>query len=469
MAASARGAASWLGAAGVLLALAIAIFGPTLGLSYAYDDIDYLNAAADVWAGQVSLSDLILRPQGEHFVGGFRLLWQLHAQLMGVSAAVWRGLVLTTHLLTAVTVAIVAAAFTTDRIARFVVAFSYVLAAGLSSMWVWFPSGGSLPLGLLGIVGATAAIVHRDRLGPRWSAGLAVAGCAWGLFCESTLVPLILVPATFAVFAKPAGDSRRWRIGWLPIVLVAGAAAVALATIWGYRAATGANALDAASPWTSLRAFVFLLASAPFRLLFPASHLPQLLGSAKGSGLLMVGFGVVCHSLIGLSLALVPRAGAPLRRAALTAIVGPVAWVALVAIGRGYLTTSEIYDADRYYFPFLVPVSLGAGAVAIGLREVLSRASRPTRVLAAIALVACLGAQTVLHAAAVRRRCPANVYNAHGHRWRSSVASGSGSAPPRRSGRHFPKATSSSKMFTTGDCRCAWPTWPPAVLAPGVA
>jgi hypothetical protein len=48
--------------------LGLFLYGPTFGVSFAYDDVDYLNHASDVLAGRAPFWDVLFRPQGEHFV-----------------------------------------------------------------------------------------------------------------------------------------------------------------------------------------------------------------------------------------------------------------------------------------------------------------------------------------------------------------------------------------------------------------
>src|SRR5262245_12786444 len=69
-----------------VLGLALLLYYPTLGASWAYDDIDYINQAADCMAGKLGFLDLLLRPQGEHVVAGFRLALYASLKLFGIAA-----------------------------------------------------------------------------------------------------------------------------------------------------------------------------------------------------------------------------------------------------------------------------------------------------------------------------------------------------------------------------------------------
>src|SRR6185369_6236040 len=81
---------SWAVLALVPLALAF-------GLSWAYDDIDYINQAADALAGQRGIVATLMRPQGEHVVAGFRLSLFASLELFGAAATPFRVFVLLAH------------------------------------------------------------------------------------------------------------------------------------------------------------------------------------------------------------------------------------------------------------------------------------------------------------------------------------------------------------------------------------
>ncbi|HEX9671079.1 MAG TPA: hypothetical protein VGC93_16550, partial [Thermoanaerobaculia bacterium] len=65
------------------LLLAVLLYLPTLGNSWAYDDVDYINQTADYLAGEHGLAATLFRPQGEHIVAGFRLLLLGSLRLFG--------------------------------------------------------------------------------------------------------------------------------------------------------------------------------------------------------------------------------------------------------------------------------------------------------------------------------------------------------------------------------------------------
>src|SRR6266508_179183 len=186
--------------------LGLWLYAPTFGNSYAYDDVDYLNQAADVLAGRAPFWGVLFRPQGEHFVPVLRLLLTASATLFGTNAPPLRLLVFASHLLSALFVALVARRLLRDDAAGLVAGVLYVLPCGFSSMWLWFPSGGCVPIGIAGVTGALAAIACADTLGRTRATLLAAAGCVFALACDNALVALLLAPFLLSIV-------ERWRAG----------------------------------------------------------------------------------------------------------------------------------------------------------------------------------------------------------------------------------------------------------------
>lgn len=400
----------------LLLALAGLLYAPTLGNAYAYDDVDYLNQAAAAMAGQRGFWATMFRPQGEHLIMGMRLVLHASASLFGADATPFRLFVLLTHAGAGLLLALVALRATGSRAAATATGIAYVGACGFSSMWIWFPSGGSVPFGMLFLAGSLAALVHRDLLGARRARLLAGAGVLLALFCESTLAPLAAMPMLVDE-AERRRDGARGPVGLFSLFCVAAAAAAALGASVLYTRTFGPR-LSISLVHGVPRA-LFLLFVAPFRLFFPG--LP-VLASEPGAKTAILG------SLLGLSVAApvaalllaLWRRGAP-RLALLAALtaVGPLGVLGLVGLGRWRTTYWELYDADRYFFTLLVPLSLLAGAVAASVAAALS--AWPRRLTAALLLLvaAGLGAELVLHRRAMLRRVPFDVYAAHEARYQS--------------------------------------------------
>ncbi|MBV8200344.1 MAG: hypothetical protein JOZ15_06940, partial [Acidobacteria bacterium] len=78
--------------AGTAAALALAIFAvslvelyPTFRLSYAYDDLDCLNLAADVMAGKLGYWQVAFWPHNEHLMPLMRMAFHASAAWFGIN------------------------------------------------------------------------------------------------------------------------------------------------------------------------------------------------------------------------------------------------------------------------------------------------------------------------------------------------------------------------------------------------
>lgn len=412
--------ATGTGSARVLLLLAVvavglAIYAPTFGASYAYDDIDYLNVAADQLSGRMSVGGALFRPQSEHFLPALRLLVAANARLFGIDARPWRLLVFSSHVLSALLLAGVARRYFPSSAASLAAGTTYVLAAGFSSMWVWFPSGGCVPIGLVGITGAMLALASRERLGVRRARILAAFGVLGAVAFENGLVPLVAAPALLDEWERRRSGAKRGPLGPFFAFSVALAGVAVLATSVFYTSRTGLRIEVQLLP--ALKRMAFLLLAAPYRFLFPGQHLPRDLGSIGGAELLAAGYGLVVLLVSGaLIWRLTVARARPLLVAAALSSIGAAGFVGLVAVARVKAPAEELFDADRYFFPLLVPLALLSGAAFGSLAERAAAWPRRQRSVLWAVLGAVLLVELTLHAFAVRRRAPLGVYAAHGRR-----------------------------------------------------
>ncbi len=397
-------------------AVALVLYLPTFRASFAYDDVDYLNAAAEHLSGRTPTAAVLFRPQGEHFLPALRLLVAASARLFGTDALPWRLLVFAGHVGSALILAAVARRYLPSPGTAVAAGVAYVLPAGFSSMWVWFPSGGCVPIGLLGITGAMLALAYREVLGARRARLLAAAGVLWAVVFENGLVPLVVGPALLDEWERRRAGPRKGPVGLFPLFCLVLMAAAVLATSVFYRRSTGVSIEVHPLPAVLRAGFLFL--SAPYRLLFPGQHPPLDLGSAGGGSLLLGAYGLVvlAGAAALLAVLLVPRARALVTAAALSS-VGAFGFIALVAVARSEVACSELFDSDRYYFPLLIPGALLAGAAFGSLRERTAGWSPRQRSLvwALVALV--LAVEIPLHVFALMRRVPFDVYATHARRF----------------------------------------------------
>ncbi len=387
------------------------LYGPTFQNAFAYDDIDYLNQAADVLAGRAGFSTVLFRPQGEHFVPVLRLLLTASATLFGTDATPLRLLVFAAHVLSAVFLALAARRLLEDDAAAITAAVFYVLPCGFSSMWIWFPSGGCVPIGIAGVTGALAAVVHRDVLGRRRADLLAAAGCGFALLCDNSLVPLLAAPFLVSLVERRAAGDRRLACG-LEGFLAALAAGALLLTRVFYARLTGLAL--ATEPAAALKRFVFLAAAAPFRYVFPGPTVLRPLGGAEAFPRMEAVFGalVVLAAAAAFLLALTPSARRGMR-AALATLPAGLGFLALVAVARWNVPYEELFDSDRYFFPLAISAALGGAVLVASLRARLAGDAPRRRALALLGLAA-FAASLFLQRTAMLNRVSWAVYAEHG-------------------------------------------------------
>ena len=403
----------------LLLALAIAFFGvllyfPTFSASFAYDDVDYLRDAADALAGKTQYWKIILRPQGEHFVPALRMLIHASASLFGTEATPFRLLVFLCHIASAFLLGLVARRYLSNA-AGIAAGLAYVVPSGFSSMWVWYPSGGSVPIGLLGITGGIAALAYRDSLGWTRARMLAAAGALFAILYENTLVPLVLIPAFVDELERRRETRRRWPGVFAIFCILLAVVSIFLSSSY-YTRLTGNELTLNWRP--ALPRAVLLLSVAPYRFFFPGTPLPRPFGKAEELPLIASLFGAaVFFGLAALLVALLRPEARRLTATAIATAAGPIGVVALVAVGRWKAPYEELYDADRYFFTLLIPVSLLVGVLMHGIAARTTAWPATRRLFFAGLLAAGFCAELALHAAALRRRVPWDVYATHERRF----------------------------------------------------
>jgi hypothetical protein len=433
-----------------LLALSVGglLYAPTFRCSWAYDDMDYLNYAASVLAGRPGYWSSVFHPHLEHLVPLVRIAFHASAALFGVWALPFRLVVFLAHAGAAFFMALVARRYTASSAGGWAAAIAYILPAGFSSIWIWLMTGAGVPLGLFGLTGALAALAWTESLGRARARGLAAAGLLIAAAAESTLVPLLLVAALVDEIERrrtpaAAPGGRRRAVGGFSIgILAAAAAAMAAATLL-YRHAYGHGfSLDFKR---GLPHALFLLLVAPFRYFFPGLPLaqpdaPPIFTPIHGCLFGLVVAAVVAAVLLGLG----RRFPAALWPVVAAAASGPFAIVVLVGLARADSTSSELYDADRYFFTLLLPISLVAAGIAAGLAVAAGAWSpRRRRALAAV-LAGAVAAEAVLHFDALRQRVPFAVFAQHEHRFEqlarldSALARAARQVPPGQAPLRFP-------------------------------
>lgn len=397
------------------VAIGLLVYFPTFGLSYAHDDIDFLNGAADLLSGRSSPWSL-LAPHNEHFLPSLLLLFAGYCQLFGTDFLYWRLLVFGSHVGSALFLAMLARKYLPRPGVAEATAVAYVLFGGLSSAWVWGPGLGCVPLGTLGITAGIAALAHGTTIGRRRARWLAAASLVVAISFESALVPMAATTALVDEFERRRNGRPRSPVGLFSVFCALLAVSVAIVKFFGYWYLTGSRM--GFSPLGSVSRIAFLLAVAPFRLFFPGVALPHPIEAAEWLPWISSAFGLfVLFVAAGILAAVLTTEAKDLLGAAVLSASGPVGWIVLVGIGRSRTSFDELYHADRYFAPLLLPVALVAGIFAGSIVSRATKWSPARRWLAAAIGAAALLIQLPLQAAAVRRRVPFDTYAAHGHRF----------------------------------------------------
>ncbi|HXO28793.1 MAG TPA: hypothetical protein VOA80_15695 [Thermoanaerobaculia bacterium] len=436
-------------AGAALLALAVGgvLYGPTFRCAWAYDDMDYLNYAAQVLAGRQGYWSSAFHPHLEHLVPLVRIAFHASLALFGVWALPFRLVVFLAHAGAAVFMALVARRYTGSTVAGWAAALAYVLPAGFSSVWIWLMTGAGVPLGLFGLTGALAALAWTGTLGRAWARGLAAAGLAVAAAAESTLVPLVLVAALFDEIERrrDGAATRRGPVGAFSLAILGGALAAMAAAAVLYRHAYGrAFALDFRR---GLPRALFLLLVAPFRYLFPGQTLARSSDPPHFVPVHGCLFGlVVAAAVAALLLGLGRRFPAALVPVVAAAASGPLAILLLVGLGRAANSFGELYEADRYFFTLLLPISLLAAGITAGLRAA-TDGWPPLRRRALVAVLAgAVAAEAVLHFETLQQRVTFPAFAQHERRFAqlarldAALARAARQLPPGEAPPRFPDA-----------------------------
>ncbi|MFI5197302.1 MAG: hypothetical protein ACHQJD_01665 [Thermoanaerobaculia bacterium] len=403
----------FLGLAAAVLGLGLLQYAPTFGSSFAGDDIDYLNEAADVRAGAVGLGTLLFRPHHEHLVPALRLAVQASVALFGASALPLRLTAFLAHAAAAVFLGLLARRYARRNASMVAAGAAAIASGGFSSLVVWFPTAAFVPVALAGLAGASAALAWQERLGTLRARLVAAAGIALALTSESTFAPLVAFPLLVDALERRAAGKRA--VSAFGLLVLAGSAAWVLASREIFMRLTGR--LFVLDLRHGLPRGLFLLLAAPYRLVFPGAplHVPAGLEGLPPFVACLVGL-VLAAAFAALVWRGFARENRPLFAVFAASLLVCGSLVLLAGLGRAHFAYWELYDADRYFYPLLPAVALGAALLVETWP-----AGRP-RGIGAWALAALVAAEVLLQARAVRARFTPAEYAAHERRFDEMAA-----------------------------------------------
>lgn len=393
------------------IGLSLALYSPTFGDSWAYDDIDYINLCARMLSGEIGVWRAIFYPHGEHLVAGFQALFFAYLRVVGIDAFGWRVGVAIVHSLSAIFLALLARRYAGSARAGIAATVVYIGACGFSSMWIWFPTGAPVPLMTALLTGSAALLAWRDHLTVRRVlAGVAVAVA---LVTESAFAPMALLPAVIDEYERRREGRRGIGAFSIWTLVAISATAVLVTALSRTTAAPLAINLQSGLPRAA-----YLILVAPFRFFLPGA----LVTAATDTGFAILGsvFGIVITSAVAaLLIGLWRREAPPLAVIAMLSLPGSLGVIFLIGIGRSSASYQSLFATDRYFFPLLIPAALLAGAVTNSIS--FQGWSRSLRALLLLTLSIAVLGELALQRRAMLGPIPRIVYARHGARFASLV------------------------------------------------
>lgn len=332
-------------------------YGSTLRLPYVLDDLDVLDAVARYRSGQYDLATFLMLPHNEHPIPVMRLAFLGATGVAGLEALPFRLALCALHALAALGCAWAVRGLAGPA-AAWLAGTLYAGASAFAGTPVFYPAASNfLVPALVGSLGVPA-VLHGGA-GPLGIAALLALGCgtnAGAVLLAATPIALCLRP--------PRGPAR-------PRLAAGLAAAAVLTTLLVRGIGVAIHGRTAAPPpglsVAGLEAGAFLVLTAPYRLLGPFLPFPMTQKEL-----------VLATSALAWVLAILQlvRMSAERRRLLLATWVGPVVFAVVIGLVRhaGVSWLGLLYT-DRYYYPFLLPLSLHLAFALAGSPD--SRLGRP--------------------------------------------------------------------------------------------
>ena len=331
-----------------LVACSAVVFSRTLRLPYALDDLDHLHAVTTFRSGQISPSTFFLLNHNEHILPMLRLYFLVATRISGLDAWALHVMMFLTYVAGAIGCAWIFFSLTRSRLGAFLAGTIYASAGGFAGSIVWLSNQFSMSGTALIYAMAVLVSPYARR---RWSivpvlALVLVAATGLG----ASAVAALSIPA-YLYLAKPESiplGKRNLMIGASLLLSIA----ILLAIRWIMALQGMSHALTFTGAGVS--AGVFLILTAPGRFLLawvPAGELGLPLDLAASS----VGWILLAATLRWLT--------KPMRVLLAALWIADCLLVLLIGLGRYRDTYLELFFTDRYYFFFLLPLTLQAAAV----------------------------------------------------------------------------------------------------------
>ncbi len=377
------------------------VFWRAFPLAYALDDMDMLADLATMRAGHIPFYLYLVQPHNEHLVPLLRLLFCGASWVSGIDAWAARIAVVLVHVAGAMACAILTSYVSRNRLAPWLAGTMYAGAAGFAGSVVWEITIGVfsisamlLSFAILVVAGPSA----NGRAALIASLALVLASCmgmAAGAVVAATSIP------AYIFLANPKLALNRWRaiLAYLLLaVLILLGSSVALAH-WGVSATLRISGLLGGG---------WLILTAPFRFLVAWIPRPDALFAR--SPLPTAALSVVAWVILLISSYWLEKR----TRILLLALwAGDCVFVLLIGLGRPDSTLYDLFVTDRYYYFFLLPLSIHAAAFAAAWIERLTANGRIARQLAAVAVISMIAAALVGSREKLDERIPWPIWRLH--------------------------------------------------------
>lgn len=330
----------------------------TLSLAYFSDDLDHLHRVTEFRSGEIGLTEFLLRPHNDQTLPTLRAMYWLSSLYSGSQATALRVMVVAAHAAGALACAMLIFFLTRSHMSAWFGGSVYAAAGGYIASIVWAPSNAIFCLGAVGLAFcfvSLASPLENRRLAflLSFAAALFAVGGMNG-----TSVGLLAVP----VFC------RLWRVQ-LPMsasragFLFVGLGAIVLAVARWNTARIEWHPTISLNADTIAAALWFPFSAAGRFALSWWIHNPQ------GVYQITAVAAVAWIFLIG-SLGSIDRK----KWLFLGSLwVAPVMVGCLVAVGRAHEKLGPLYVTDRYYYFFLLPLSVQIALLADAARAFHSR------------------------------------------------------------------------------------------------
>ncbi len=358
-----------------LLLCSLFVFWRALTLPFALDDLDQLHALAVMRSGRMPFGSWLMLPHNEHLLPLLRLLFWAATRITGLDPAAARIAILLTHVAGAMACALLTLCCSRNRLAGWLAGTIYAGAAGFAGSPLWEVTIAQFSMAATLLTFALVAITGpRGRAAPIVSLTLILGSCS---AMAEVVVATISIPA-YVFIAHPRLAWSRWQAIRACLCLQV------LIFMWASWTLNRWGVSPTMKPRLSgLLGGGWLVLTAPYRFLMAWVPLPD---SSLGANLLnAAAWSALAWTALVLSSRWLDKATKGLLLALWT---GDILFAMLVGLGRSDFSLLTLFLTDRYYYFFLLPLSIHAAVVASAIISKLRMSGRIAKLSIACGVVA---------------------------------------------------------------------------------